>query len=411
MRGPAAAAPPCAATGPRRRRAGRGGRASSPPPRSRRPGSRCPGRRCRGRSRGRARTSTGSSRPGSRLRRRRDADAAGDARPQVAEDVAEQVRGDDDVEARCGSSTSRGGERVDEHLLGTRAPGARDVAARTLVPERHRVDDPVGLRGADQMRPRAAARPARRRSATTRSVPRRVKIELLDRQLVVGAAVQSGRRLGVLALGVLAHDDEVDVRRSATRAAARGSPGSSCTGRRFTYCRKARRIGISSPHSETWSGTSGRPTAPRRIASLARSAPARPPASSARSRRSGRSPTGARQRPARAVRPAGRLQHLQRGRRDLPPDPVAGHDCNAIAPHAMSRIPLLGLPHSRAISSAGRAPPRQGGGHWFEPSIAHSLRGLLVTEPEVVTSEAEAERAGRTEPLVVALGSGADVEL
>src|SRR5437660_1243432 len=26
---------------------------------------------------------------------------------------------------------------------------------------------------------------------------------------------------------------------------------------------------------------------------------------------------------------------------------------------------------SRAISSAGRAPPRQGGGHWFEPSIAH----------------------------------------
>jgi hypothetical protein len=28
----------------------------------------------------------------------------------------------------------------------------------------------------------------------------------------------------------------------------------------------------------------------------------------------------------------------------------------------------------RAISSAGRAPPRQGGGHWFEPSIAHSSK-------------------------------------
>ena len=28
----------------------------------------------------------------------------------------------------------------------------------------------------------------------------------------------------------------------------------------------------------------------------------------------------------------------------------------------------------RAISSAGRAPPRQGGGHWFEPSIAHPGR-------------------------------------
>src|SRR5206468_3985256 len=30
---------------------------------------------------------------------------------------------------------------------------------------------------------------------------------------------------------------------------------------------------------------------------------------------------------------------------------------------------------SRAISSAGRAPSRQGGGRWFEPNIAH-YRGL-----------------------------------
>src|SRR6059058_4852616 len=34
--------------------------------------------------------------------------------------------------------------------------------------------------------------------------------------------------------------------------------------------------------------------------------------------------------------------------------------------------PLLLCPPPGAISSAGRAPPRQGGGHWFEPSIAHS---------------------------------------
>ena len=39
--------------------------------------------------------------------------------------------------------------------------------------------------------------------------------------------------------------------------------------------------------------------------------------------------------------------------------------------HGASAIPLLRLATSRAISSAGRAPPRQGGGHWFEPSIAH----------------------------------------
>jgi hypothetical protein len=27
----------------------------------------------------------------------------------------------------------------------------------------------------------------------------------------------------------------------------------------------------------------------------------------------------------------------------------------------------------RAVSSVGRAPARQAGGHWFEPSTAHSL--------------------------------------
>jgi hypothetical protein len=62
-----------------------------------------------------------------------------------------------------------------------------------------------------------------------------------------------------------------------TSRSGEGMPGHSRTGRRFTYWRKARRIGISRPHSETWSGTSGRPTAPRKIASLSRrvsSAPA-----------------------------------------------------------------------------------------------------------------------------------------
>jgi hypothetical protein len=39
---------------------------------------------------------------------------------------------------------------------------------------------------------------------------------------------------------------------------------------------------------------------------------------------------------------------------------------------AIAATPLR-LRSSRAISSAGRAPSRQGGGHWFEPSIAHCL--------------------------------------
>ncbi len=44
-------------------------------------------------------------------------------------------------------------------------------------------------------------------------------------------------------------------------------PGISRTGRRLTYCWNPRRIGISRPHSETWSGTFGKPTAPKKIAS------------------------------------------------------------------------------------------------------------------------------------------------
>ena len=42
-------------------------------------------------------------------------------------------------------------------------------------------------------------------------------------------------------------------------------------GRRLTYCSNARRIGMSRPQSDTWSGTPGAPTAPRKIASWPRS--------------------------------------------------------------------------------------------------------------------------------------------
>src|SRR3954471_13865113 len=33
------------------------------------------------------------------------------------------------------------------------------------------------------------------------------------------------------------------------------------------------------------------------------------------------------------------------------------------------------ITNPRAVSSVGRAPARQAGGHWFEPSTAHSLKG------------------------------------
>src|SRR5947207_7191737 len=49
-----------------------------------------------------------------------------------------------------------------------------------------------------------------------------------------------------------------------------GTPGINRTGRMFAYCRKPRRMGMSRPHSETWSGTPGKPTAPRKMASCLR---------------------------------------------------------------------------------------------------------------------------------------------
>src|SRR5918994_2073567 len=49
-------------------------------------------------------------------------------------------------------------------------------------------------------------------------------------------------------------------------------------------------------------------------------------------------------------------------------------------------VALLPLRPPRAISSAGRAPPRQGGGHWFEPSIAHQLTAFSTSAPILASS-------------------------
>jgi hypothetical protein len=70
------------------------------------------------------------------------------------------------------------------------------------------------------------------------------------------------------------------------------------------------------------------------------------------------------------------------GRNRTGVDGFAGR-CVATPPRRRKRPsrvagPLLGLGSPRAISSAGRAPPRQGGGHWFEPSIAHREKALLM---------------------------------
>ena len=57
----------------------------------------------------------------------------------------------------------------------------------------------------------------------------------------------------------------------------------------------------------------------------------------------------------------------------------------------------------RVISSVGRAPPLQGGGHWFEPGITHHfyyLNGLLAQSVEQRTFNPFVERSNRSRPTI-----------
>ena len=91
---------------------------------------------------------------------------------------------------------------------------------------------------------------------------------LLEHDLALGALEHAAADRRVLAFGVLAHDDEVDVAGLAVGERRRECPASAGTGRRLTYWSKPRRNWISEPHSDTWSGTvAGQPTAPKKIAS------------------------------------------------------------------------------------------------------------------------------------------------
>src|SRR6185503_8892557 len=69
----------------------------------------------------------------------------------------------------------------------------------------------------------------------------------------------------------------------------------------------------------------------------------------------------------------------------------------------------------RAISSAGRAPARQAGGHWFEPSIAHRkarIAGLFSSEGRGVDDEAVADVGGEDAlPRLVDPVGGDDLDL
>ena len=194
---------------------------------------------------------------------------------------------------------------------------------------------------------------------------------LLHRQLVVGALVQPPADLRVLALDVLAHDHHVDVIGRQV-AQGRGDAGEQLDRPQVHVLpelpadrdQQSPQRDVIRHVGPPDGAEQDRIALPQPLDRVRRHHPpglhevVAPPRVLGRLERE---PMGA----------PGRLQHLECGGRDLSPDPVSGHDRDPMTSHGSSPIPLLRLPNSRAISSAGRAPPRQGGGHWFEPSIAH----------------------------------------
>ena len=133
-------------------------------------------------------------------------------RTEIGQDVAEQVRADDDVEP-IGMAHEMRGQDIDVVLVGLDVGIVARDRGEALVPERHRVDDAVRLgrrgdvllAGAGELEGVAhdpvAAAPGEHR--------------FLHRHFVLGAGVQSAADFGVLTLVVFAHDEEVDIARPA----------------------------------------------------------------------------------------------------------------------------------------------------------------------------------------------------
>ena len=151
------------------------------------------------------------------------ADAAGDGGGEVGEDVAEQVVGDDDVEAcRIRHQEDRGGVDV---LVVDRDVGelGRDRVERAgpEVRRRGRARWSCGPASAS-----CAAGPGRGRRRRGRRARRRTRVEaLLGRDLVRRADADRAAGADVGTLGALADDDEVDL--AGLRRAGSGTPGHS----------------------------------------------------------------------------------------------------------------------------------------------------------------------------------------
>ncbi len=141
--------------------------------------------------------------------RRRDADRAADRGPEVGKNVAEQVRADDDVETVRALHEVRG-EDVDVILVGANARILRRHRAKALVPVRHRDRDAVGLgRRGDVLR---RARLRQLEGELEDAIHALAREDgLLEHDLALGAFEHATADRRILAFGVLAHDDEIDV--------------------------------------------------------------------------------------------------------------------------------------------------------------------------------------------------------
>ena len=169
----------------------------------------------------------------------------------------------------AGSRTTRATRASTRQLSIVICGNSAATSSNTVVPQRHPVTQRVGLRRARDV-PSAVV--ARVLEGVADDPLDAVAGEHggLDGELGRVPAVDAPAGARVLALGVLAHEDDVDVLRGDARERAVHA-AQQPRGRRLTYWSKTwRRVRIS-PHTVTVSGSRGSPTGPRRIASNASS--------------------------------------------------------------------------------------------------------------------------------------------
>ena len=196
---------------------------------------------------------------------------------------------DDDVEA-VGEAHEMRGQDVDVELVGPDAGIARGHRLEALVPVRHRDRDAVRLgRRRDVLRRPLRGELERELQDAVDALAR--EHGLLEHDLAVGALVHAPADRRVLALGVLADDDEVDVAGLAVRERRRDAGHQAARPQVHVLVEARGGTGSASPTATR--GPAPSPASrPRRRRSRRAATGSRtsPPASSGRASRSGRSP-------------------------------------------------------------------------------------------------------------------------